>query len=398
MFNKKKKTMYVPDEEVMLYNKAKKEAEAEAEVTATDSEEHNEAVAPELEAVSVVEKITSAEADTEDIETVPPDEKKSAGIKGLFEKIKKFIIKLIPTKRDSKKTLFVKIVAIVAAMAIIVSSVYLVTYFVDLGQQDAKIQNVRNNYELNKDDYTKNEDNQFSKFDILKSQNNDIVGWINIAGTEVNNPVYQYTDNQFYVSHDMDKKSNSYGALFLDYRCNINPMSLTRNQIIYGHNMRYGAMFGTLDEYRDINYLRQNPIISFDSLYEQRNYKIFAIMIVNDTEDSTFGYSYSAYRTTFTSDTDFMQWIQYSRDRSLYDIPVDINSDDEIITLSTCCYDFDNARFVILGRLVRDDEASEVDVNSITINKDVLYSKEYYTKKKLPIPQLTSSDSTSSSK
>lgn len=359
MFNKKKKIRYVPDEEIMLYNKAKQKTSDT--YTLNDNE------------VSTSNNVKS-------------------------NKTFKFFANLIPKKNDSKKTLTIKIISLVCAVALIASSVYLVTYFVDLGQQDAKINNIRNNYELNKDDYTKNEDNQFSKFDLLKYQNPDVVGWLNIAGTEVDNPVYQTDNNDFYVKYDMDKKPNSYGALFLDYRCEINPMSASRNQIIYGHNMRYGAMFGTLDNYRDINYYRKNPIISFDSLYEKREYKIFAIMIVNDSEDKAFGYSYSAYRTAFTNDTDFMQWIKHSQDRSLYDIPVDINADDEIITLSTCCYDFTNARFVILGRLVREGESAEVDVNNSSVNKDVLYPGEYYAKKKLPVPQIASTDSSTSSK
>lgn len=378
MFNKKKKIKYVPDEELMLYNKAKKDS---AETDSLNAEEV-------LKTAEPIEETPIKEAF---------DENSIVTTKGKFDKIKKFITNILPSKNDNKKIFIIKIVSIVCAVAIIASSIYLVTYFIDLGQQDAKILNVRNNYELNKDDYTKNEDNQFSKFDLLKSQNPDIVGWINIAGTEVDNPVYQTGDNDYYVKHDMDKKSNSYGALFLDYRCDINPMSLSRNQIIYGHNMRYGAMFGTLDNYRDINYYRKNPIISFDSLYEKRSYKIFAIMIVNDSEDKTFGYSYSAYRTAFTNDTDFMQWIKYSQDRSLYNIPVDINADDEIITLSTCCYDFTNARFVILGRLVHEGEDPNVDVNNASVNTNVLYPKEYYDKKKLPIPQLTSSESSTSS-
>ncbi len=426
MFNKKKKIMYVPDEEIMLYNKAKKDVNSALENNKTVATPEPEIqVTAEPETVNEAEKISEnptivesnveakAEANVEvEVEAITQPQAKTiedsdkavstsdksfkSVLRNFYNKVKQFIVMAIPSKKDNVKTLIIKIVTIVAAVALLVSAVYLVVYFVDLGQQDAKVENVQNIYEPNRNDYTKNDNNQFSKFDVLKAKNKDIVGWLSIPGTKVDNPVYQCADNQFYVTHDMDKQVNSYGALFLDYRCNINPMSLTRNQIIYGHNMRYGAMFGTLDEYRDVNYLRKNPIISFDSLYEKRNYKIFAVMIVNDTEDSTFGYSYSAYRTTFTNDTDFMQWIEHSRQRSLYDIPVDINADDEIITLSTCCYDFNNARFVILGRLVRNDESADVDINNISINKDVLYSKEYYEKKKLPIPTLTSSENTTS--
>ncbi len=373
----KKKTMYVPDEEVLAYNRAKKAEETTEEPVVTE----------EVTVEEVVAAVDSA-AQTEN------NEEKKSQKKG--NPVLNFLGKFFPKKGDNPKTIIIKAVAIVAAIAIIVSGTYLALYFGDLGQQNAKIENIRNNYDLNRDDYTKNEDNQFSKFDILKAQNSDIVGWITIPNTEVNNPVYQTTDNQYYVTHDMDKKNNSYGALFLDYRCKIDPKALTRNQIIYGHNMRYGAMFGTLKEYRKLDFYKKNPIIKFDSLYEQRTYKIFAMMIVNDSEDTTFGYSYTAYRTDFTSDNDFLDWVKHSRDRSLFDTPVDVTSEDEIIVLSTCCYDFDNARFVVLGRLVREGESEEVKTDSAAKNEDVLYPKAYYDKKGLKVPKLTSSEETTS--
>ena len=380
LFKKHKKIMYVPDEELLALNKEKTDGET------SDSEAATE------EAVSADTTSASAEAKVET--AVETEHSKNKAL----DKILAFFKKILPSKKDDKKTLIIKIVSLVAAVALIVSGSYLSFYFIDLGQQDSKIENIRNNYELNRDDYTKNDDNQFSKFDILKSQNKDIVGWLTITNTEVNNPVYQTVDNQFYVDHDMDKKPNSYGALFLDYRCDINPLSLTQNQIIYGHNMRYGAMFGTLNQFRELDFYKANPTISFDSLYEQRTYKIFAAMIVNDAEDDTFKYTYTAYRSTFTSENDFMQWIDHSRQRSLIDTTVDINSNDEIITLSTCCYDYQNARFVVMARLVREGESAEVDVNNAKKNDDVIFSKAYYDKKGMSVPALPSStESTTSS-
>ena len=390
--NKKhKKSLYVPDEDVLAYGRAKNISENNPEEKITDDEtveatDVTESLAEELDVTDGEESTVEEPNVTDAEESAVPDEEKVKGKESnLFYRI---INTVFPTKRDSVKTVVIKCVSIVAAVALIVLAAYLAVYFIDLGQQDAKIDNIRNSYELNRDDYSKNEDNQFSKFDYLKSQNSDIIGWLTIPNTEVNNPVYQTDDNQYYTDHDMDKQSNSYGALFLDYRCNINPMSLTRNQIIYGHNMRYGAMFGTLKSYRELDFYKQNPIISFDSLYEQRAYKIFAIMVVNDAEDDTFGYNYTAYRTTFTSDTDFMQWVDYSRQRSLIDTTVDVNSEDEIITLSTCCYDYDNARLVVLGRLVRDGESEDVNVTDAVVNSDVIYSKEYYAKKGMAVPKI----------
>ena len=359
---KRKKVMYVPDEEVLAYSRAKN-----------------------------VENETKAE-------TIINDEKSNENKPKRKNKFLTILEKILPYKGDRPLSIAIKCIAIVAAIGLIVSGTYLYIYFSDISYQNGKIDNVRNTYDLNRDDYSKNEDDQFSKFDVLKQQNSDIIGWITIKNTEVDNPVYQTTDNQFYVDHDMDKKYNSYGALFLDYRCDIDPKSLTQNQIIYGHHMRYGAMFGTLPKFRDLEFYKKSPTISFDSLYEQRVYKIFAVMVVNDAEDETFGYSYTAYRTVFTSDTDFLDWIKHSRERSLIDTTVDVTVNDEIITLSTCCYDYDNARLVVLARLVRPGESTEVNTADAVKNTDVIYSKEYYKKKGLKIPVVSSQSSTSSEK
>ena len=394
MSREKKKTMYVPDEEILAYNKAKNEAEAQIE--ADNALVNNEEPATEP-IVSVDEAVVLEDTETPANDIVPSVTGSNSNSVKKANAFVRILKKIFPVRSDDKKTVIIKTAAIVAAIALIVSGTYLAVYFGDLSQQDNKIKNVQNIYEPYNNDYTRNEDNQFSKFDKLKAIiNPDIIGWITISNTEVNNPVFQTDNNQFYVDHDMDKAYNSYGALFLDYRCRIDPKALTRNQIIYGHNMRYGAMFGTLDEYRRIDFYKKNPLIQFDSLYEQRQYKIFAIMVVNDAEDDTFGYTYSAYRTDFTNDDDFMSWIQHSRDRSLFDTTVDVNTEDEIITLSTCCYDYENARFVILGRLVRDGESAEVDTATAAANSDVIYSKQYYEKKRLPIPKLESSDAVSS--
>ncbi len=419
MFNKRKKNLYVPDEDILAYNKAKQEAQNTAD-SETDTVKDNyifdapaEAPIQEPDALAVEPADNVAEDATVEapiafepkleVDTEVADENTNnvsdASVDGKkTSKLTKLVRLIVPMPKDGLKRIIIKCIAIVAALAIIISGTYLAFYFADLSQQDAKIENIRNNYNLNRDDYTLNDDNQFSKFDVLKSQNSDIIGWINIPDTEVDNPVYQTDNNDYYVTHDLDKKANSYGALFMDYRCRIDPKAVTQNQIIYGHNMRYGAMFGTLDEYRKIDYYKKHPVIYFDSLYEQRSYKIFAIMLVNAVEDSTFGYTYTAYRTDFVNDTDFLQWIDQSRQRSLIDTTVDVKADDEIITLSTCAYDYTDARLVILGRLVREGESTDVNTADAVTNKDVIYSKEYYKKKGLSIPKLTSSEASTASK
>lgn len=355
---------------------------------------------PDKEVLNMGKKIKKENKKTEKVknqkpkkEKAPKDPNKNFSFKELWQKIVFFFKNIIPKKTDNKKTLILKIVSIIAAVSILASVVYLVFYFTDLNIQDAAIDDLRNIYELKRDDYTYNEDGQFSKFDVLKAQNSDIVGWVNIPGTQLDNPVYQTIDNEYYITHDMSKETNTYGSLFLDYRCKIDPKALTQNQIIYGHNMRYGAMFGELDKYRDgikgnLAYYSEHPIISFDSLYESRKYKIFAIMIVDTTTDNTFGYDFSAYRSNFTTQTDFLYWTEYCKQRSLIDTYVDVKPYDEVITLSTCCYDYADARLVLVGRLVREGESPEVDVESAELNKDVIFSKNFYKRKGWSIPKV----------
>lgn len=408
---KRKKNLYVPDEEIMNYIKEKKAEEAlNSKSTASVDESSEDTFTADTDETNAGAEVKEDEAAAEttakinndfDIKVIP------SRIKGIFSRdkktgerekfsFKKLLIRLkeffIPKKGDTKKQIIIKIVAIVAALTLISTTVYLSYYFIDLGQQDAANNNIRNIYDLDRNDDTVNADGQYSKFDTLKALNSDIVGWLNIENTKIDNPVYQTLDNDYYITHDMNKETNSYGALFLDYRCKSNPLTLSQNQIIYGHNMRYGAMFGTLNEYRKLDFYKSSPLISFDTLYEKRTYKIFAMMIVNTTDDNTFGYNFSAYRASFTSQAEFTQWVQHCKDRSLIDTNVDVQAYDEIITLSTCCYDFDDARFVVMGRLVREGEDEAVDTSTATVNSDVIYSKEWYVKKNLPIPEIVTTE------
>ncbi len=381
---KSKKTLYVPDEEILAYGKSLKDEndKVDSNITTEAEELPIENTTDEAKA----ESTTETQADiTENVEPVETEDNADGKKKNIFVRI---IHKVFPNKNDSKKNIALKCIAIVAAVAIIVSGCYLAFYFGNLGIQNQVINQQRAIYDLNRYDYTTTTtEGYLAKFSELKRQNNDLVGWITIAGTEVDNPVYQ-RDNEFYLNHDVNGKANSYGSLFLDERCNVNPASCTQNQIIYGHNMRYGAMFGTLDEYRKINYYKEHPVITFDSLWEHREYKIFAIMITNDTTDDTFGYSFTPYRNDFVNQEDFLLWTEYCKQRSLFDTTVDVLPEDEVITLSTCCYDFNEARFIIVARRVRENESSEVDVENAAVNKDVIYSREYYEKKKLKIPEV----------
>ena len=187
------KIMYVPDKEVLNMGKKIKKENKKAEKVKTQKPKKEKA---------------------------PKDPNKKFSFKELWQKIVFFIKNIIPKKTDDKKAITLKIVAIVAAVAILGSAVYLVYYFTNLGAQNAAIEDIRNIYELNRDDYSYNEDGQFSKFDVLKAQNSDIVGWVNIPGTQLDNPVYQTVDNEYsgnfnaIKANELDDSTMNY---FIDY-------------------------------------------------------------------------------------------------------------------------------------------------------------------------------------
>ena len=184
--------------------------------------------------------------------------------------------------------------------------------------------------------------------DMLKllNANADTVGWLNISGI-VHLPVV-YRDNEYYLTHDFNGHHNSSGTLFLDQSSPLTAQ--TQNLLIHGHSMYDGSMFGLLTHYQKLETIHQHPLISFSSLYEKETYVVFAVLC---QAPEAFDY-YS--HPVFASDADFEKYISAVRERSLFDIPVDVNASDALLTLSTCIED---DRLAVLARKVRNGESRD---------------------------------------
>ncbi len=159
--------------------------------------------------------------------------------------------------------------------------------------------------------------------------NEDIIGHLTVNNTNIDYPVVQTTDNDYYLDYDLNRKKSINGWLFMDYRNN--SMNLDKNNIIYGHNSYYsGVMFGTL--YKVANkgwYTNQNnQIITYNSLYENMQFRIFSIYRVPKTNDYL--------RVVFKDDEDFLSFADMLTKRSIYNFNVPIKAEDKILTLSTC--------------------------------------------------------------
>lgn len=179
-------------------------------------------------------------------------------------------------------------------------------------------------------------------FNGLKAINPDTVGWIQIEGTPLNYPVVQTGDNDYYLYNNFEKASGIEGTVFLDYVCD--PMK-SRNNILYGHYFADESMFGVLWRYQEETFLKEHPIIKYDRPDAPGNWEIFSIY----TTEADYDYR----QPDFLSNDDFLTYMNRIKARSIFDTGVILNPDDEVITLSTCIYTFDDARFAVHARKIK---------------------------------------------
>ena len=210
-----------------------------------------------------------------------------------------------------------------------------------------------------------------AKYAPLYASNQDLKGWISIPAFEINLPVVQGTDNNYYLKRNIYKKWTEYGVPFFDFRIADGQFAtLPRNTVIYGHNMRSDDLiFGMLEEYRDIDGYKRAPVIECNTIYGDFTWLVCGAFISNSNPAHDNGYVFP-YNFIDCSDQKFMGYISELEKRRFYDTGVDLAVTDKILTLSTCCYDFPDARLVVVARLLRDGESVSVDTSKAIKNPD----------------------------
>lgn len=179
-------------------------------------------------------------------------------------------------------------------------------------------------------------------FDALKKSCPDVVGWIKIDGTQIDYPIVQGENNQFYLNHLPGGAQNSAGSIMMDIACRADFGSGIT--ILHGHNMRSGAMFGNLDLYYKADYFAEHPVVRLATPDGEYVAQIFAGYTV---DGETFGYP-----SGFATEAEFDAFVADARRKSNFTADVDVKWGDRLLLLSTCAYSFENARFVVLAKLV----------------------------------------------
>lgn len=179
-------------------------------------------------------------------------------------------------------------------------------------------------------------------FEQLAQINPDIVGWIYIEGTTINYPVVQTGDNSYYLNHLFDGTVNRAGCIFLD-AANSAGFS-DRNSIIYGHHLKDQSMFTCLMKYKQQSYYEEHPVALL--LTPDCKYKIQLFSgYVSDTASGAWDKDFS--------DGSFGDWLSAIKEKSCFTSEFTPTEDDRIVTLSTCTYEFNNARFVMHGYIAK---------------------------------------------
>lgn len=341
---------------------------------------------PEYSAVISTEKSSpidiTAHDDDEEYENLleEPEQKKTEKKGGAGEVVRKIVLTL-------------SIITIVVSLGVLVNTYFIEPYRAktatqSLAEQMSQNQNAHSNAVI--EDVSTDTDSNYpqgmlAKYAQLYDANDDLSGWISIPALKIELPIAIGEDNDYYRNRDIYKKYTMYGVPFFDYRMT-DLKNLHRNTVLYGHNMRSDDLiFGMLENYRTIEGYQSAPVIECNTIYGDHTWFVYGVFLSNAYENQDNGYVFP-YNFIDISDAKFIDYIKEIDKRKLYTTGVDLNVNDKILTLSTCCYDFTDARLVVVARLKRDGESVSVDTSKAYYNPNPKYPQAWYDAEKKTNP------------
>ena len=305
---------------------------------------------------------------------------------------KRLVRYLIPWKGDAPSEIVRKVIFLVALVTLIGSSIYIIDYINAHVQSDLVHNETISLYnkQPTEEELAQLPEGYLEKFAALYSKNSDIKGWITIPNSRVNHPVVMTTDNAYYLDHDFDKNENRYGVPFIDWRCRFGraedgTTELSTNTILYGHNGAGGKIFcDAKNYYSSFTFYKSSPVITFDTVYEEAQWKVIAAFLTNGSNDGD-GYYFDYHNFIEAESQEHFDWfIRQIKRRSVINVidtgAVDVQYGDELLTLSTCSRkaDLNDGRVVVVARKVREGESASVDVSKVTKNENPLYPNAWY--------------------
>ena len=200
--------------------------------------------------------------------------------------------------------------------------------------------------------YTEKQDKPpiLKKYETLYNKNRKLIGWLKIEGCDIDYPVMQTSNNEYYLDHNYTQEYDKNGSLFLDKDCDA--AFPNDNMIIYGHHMKSGKMFGNLNYYSKESFWEDNKEFTFDTIYETGTYAVMYVFRSKIYSEEEIVFKYYQFIDA-TSENEFNSNMEEMANMSLYDTGVTASYGDRLITLSTCDSSEEDGRFVVVAKKIK---------------------------------------------
>ncbi|MBQ3162758.1 MAG: class B sortase [Oscillospiraceae bacterium] len=355
------------------------EAEAAALVSEAQTETPDETEQPEdNSAADEAEKEETVEPAEENEKAEKPEEAAEEMPEDVNDKfLKRFLKGLFPWKGDSIGEIIRKIIFLAAVIVFVGAGVMLVSTLI---QSEEAVEEKKENQSIITTTVATTVDSEgniitiapteeeiaehnFNVAEHFKSINEDYIGYLEVDGCDIYEPIMQGDDNDYYLDHNYYGGTNKAGTVFLDYRCTVSEEYISPNIVFYGHNQEDGTMFGNLKDYKqNVEFYQENPVIKFSPEFETGEYVIYGYFVTHvrpEQHSSGIVFHYHDYIETLNDEETFNWYINEVQKRNQIVSPVDVQYGDKLLCLSTCSNEFSDSRFVVFARRLRDGESIE---------------------------------------
>lgn len=254
--------------------------------------------------------------------------------------------------KNSKK---IKILLLIVLTTIVVLGVTYMSYYLYNNYKTRKDNTeILGNVKINETDITGTKTERMLQLEELQKENEEIIGWLEIEGTNINYPVLQASDNDYYLTHNYKKEKSSTGSIFLDKDFDL--INGSSNYLIYGHRSKSGLMFEDLMKYAKEDFYKEHTKVKFttnkdDSLYEILS--VFYSRVYYKSEKNVFRYYYFV---NANNEQEYNDFVNNAKKVSLYDTGVTAKYGEQLLTLSTCEYSQEDGRFAIVCKKVENEQ------------------------------------------
>lgn len=266
-----------------------------------------------------------------------------------------------------------KIILVILIIIFIVGMVFLGVNSFNSNKEEKKYTELLNNIVIEESKVTETKTKRMLQVEELQKENDEIVGWLEIEDTNINYPVLQTIDNDYYMTRDYMQEHSENGSLFLDKNYNWDIPS--SNLLIYGHNKSNGQMFSDLLKYANKEFYENHTKIRFTTEEEDAEYEILSVFysrVYYKSEKNVFRYYFFV---NAENEKEYDDFVNNAKKVSLYDTGVEAEFGDQLITLSTCEYSQEDGRFAVVAKKiikekkVNSEEAVVEDIDN-EVNKE----------------------------